>query len=57
MIAFVCVCFVFIVGYYVGLTVFGFTCSCHSLIATIMDKSPWDSQSITSILCVSQVMS
>ena len=28
-----------------------------SLISTIMDKSPWDSQSVTSILCVSQVMS
>ena len=24
---------------------------------TIMDKSPWDSESVTSILCVSQVMS
>ena len=26
-------------------------------IQTIMDKSPWDSQSATSILCVSQVLS
>ena len=25
--------------------------------ATIMDKSPWDSQNVTSILCVSQVLS
>ena len=24
---------------------------------TIMDKSPWDSQNVTSILCVSQVLS
>ena len=24
---------------------------------TIMDKSPWDSQKVTSILCVSQVLS
>ena len=27
------------------------------LITTIMDKGPWDSESVTSILCVSQVMS
>ena len=26
------------------------------LITTIMDKSPWDSERVTSILCVSQVM-
>ena len=26
-------------------------------IQTIMDKSPWDSQNVTSILCVSQVLS
>ena len=27
------------------------------LTTTIMDKSPWDSQNVTSILCVSQVLS
>ena len=27
------------------------------LATTIMDKSPWDSQNVTSILCVSQVLS
>ena len=26
-------------------------------IQTIMDKSPWDSQNVTSILCISQVLS
>ena len=28
-----------------------------SKLTTIMDKSPWDSQNVTSILCVSQVLS
>ena len=29
----------------------------RNILSTIMDKSPWDSQNVTSILCVSQVLS